>query len=205
MDPFSIVFVCTGNRFRSPLARAFVERLTLGLPVEIGTAGTLDIGEQDALAEAREIAVSCGLDLSGHRSRALRGMSLAGVDLVLGFEEDHVRRAIVDATAPRSGSFRFRELVELLEHVAATPDPSPLERARAAVAAADELRRTEPSLVPGADIPDPFGRSWQVYRETAVLIQRLSVELAERLFGVTGAPGLLPIPEKIRRRRSFLR
>jgi protein-tyrosine phosphatase len=202
---FSIVFICTGNRFRSPLARAFLERLTLGLPVEIGTAGTLDIGDRAALREAREIALSCGVDLSQHRSRALRDMSLEGVDLVLGFEEEHVRRAIVDDAAARSRSFRFRELVELLEHVSPVADPSRAERARKAIAAANELRRSEPSLVTGADVPDPFGRSWRVYRETAAVIRGLSVDLAERLFGVTAAAGLLPVPEKIRGRAWFRR
>ena len=83
---FSICFICTGNRFRSPLAQAFVERLTLGLPaqIQISTAGTLESQGAPALPEARQIAVLCGVDLSGHRSQRLSALSLEATDLVIG-------------------------------------------------------------------------------------------------------------------------
>ena len=101
---FSIAFVCTGNRFRSPLARAFVERLTLGLPIEVVTAGTLEIEGAPVLSEAQELGTWCGVDLSGHRSLPLSKLPLGDLDLVLGFEEQHVRRAVVDAGAGEVGN-----------------------------------------------------------------------------------------------------
>src|SRR6266511_5611370 len=101
---FSVCFICRGNRFRSPLAQAFVERLTLGLPVQISSAGTLETENAPALPEARQIAVLCGVDLSGHRSQRLSALSLEDADLVIGFEEAHVRRAIVDSGAPRANT-----------------------------------------------------------------------------------------------------
>jgi hypothetical protein len=39
---FEVVFVCTGNRFRSPLAAALFGRATAGLPVSVSSRGTLD-------------------------------------------------------------------------------------------------------------------------------------------------------------------
>ena len=43
-EPLRVAFVCTGNRFRSPLAAALLESEAEGLPVEIASLGTLDLG-----------------------------------------------------------------------------------------------------------------------------------------------------------------
>jgi len=198
---FSVCFICRGNRFRSPLAQAFVERLTLGLPVQISSAGTLETENAPALPEARQIAVLCGVDLSGHRSQRLSALSLEDADLVIGFEEAHVRRAIVDSGAPRANTFTFREFVRLLEKCAPAEEAMTVERARSAVTLADDLRRSDPAAA-GEDtgVPDPFGRSWKVQRAIAVQVRDLSIGLAEHVFGVAGSGILLPVPEKIRRR-----
>ena len=200
---FSICFICHGNRFRSPLAQAFVERLTLGLPaqIQISTAGTLESQGAPALPEARQIAVLCGVDLSGHRSQRLSALSLEATDLVIGFEEAHVRRAIVDAGARRSHAFTFRELVRLVRNFDPAPDLTTVERARTSVTFGDGLRRGDPAAVgEHTGVPDPLGRSWKAQLEIAREIRELSLELAEHLFGVAGSELLLPVPEKIRRR-----
>src|SRR2546428_9444207 len=159
---FSLCFICRGNRFRSPLAQAFVERLTLGLPVEISSAGTLERFDAGALPEAREIAMLCGVDLSGHRSQGLSAVSLEGLDLVIGIKEADIRRAIVDAGAPRENSFTFREFVRLVINAPARQTMT-VEGAQTAVRFADDLRRRDPAAGgDDTDIPDPFGRSWKV-------------------------------------------
>jgi protein-tyrosine-phosphatase len=197
---FSVCFICRGNRFRSPLAQAFVERLTLGLPVKISSAGTLEADNAPALPEARQIAVLCGVDLSGHRSQRLSALSLEAADLVIGFEETHARHAIVEAAAPRANTFTFREFVRLLEKCAPAKEAMTVQRARTTVTLADDLRRRDPAATRGdTGIPDPFGRSWKVQKEIAVQVRDLSLELAKHLFGVAGSGVLLPIPEKIRR------
>src|SRR6266850_5316417 len=136
---FSVCFICRGNRFRSPLAQAFVERLTLGLPVQISSAGTLETENAPALPEARQIAVLCGVDLSEHRSQRLSALSLEAADLVIGFEEAHVRRAIVDAGAARAKTFTFREFVRLLRYFVPASEMTSVERARNVVTFADGL------------------------------------------------------------------
>lgn len=211
-DVFSITLICSGNRFRSPLARAFVERLTLGLPLALDTAGTLEIVGAPALPEARRIGVLCGLDLSQHRSRPLSHLRLDGVDLVLGFEEHHVRRAIIDAGAVRARSFMLREFVDLAEKITLPEGLGHVARARSAVEAADELRRTGDGIArDGAEVADPFGRSLKVYRDTAADIRELALALVDRLFGQRRAT-VLPVPERLpgagwltRSRRSFRR
>jgi protein-tyrosine-phosphatase len=205
VDTFSITFVCTGNRFRSPLAEAFVQRLTLGLPVTTDSYGTLSQENAPPLPEAVELARSCGISLSDHRTRYLNKASLQDVDLLLGFEAAHVQQAVVDAQAPRARSFTLHDFVSLLP---AGGRPTPREddvltRARALVAAAGE-RFAELNNPKMKAMPDPFGGTWKVYRQTASDVRDLSITLVEALFGVADADALPPIPQQAGRARKTL-
>lgn len=204
-NTFSIVFVCTGNRFRSPLAEAFVRRLTFGLPVTTESFGTVDVGRAPALPEAVEIAQACGVDLSPHRTRHVGQSALADVDLLVGFEDTHVRAAVVDAEAPRSRAFTFREVVRLLPAVEPAGQGGIVERARQIVHELDSLRETAPKSSAGDETPDPFGRSWNTYRDTASEIRESSILLAAALFGATDTSGLPPVPTRRNRPTAFWR
>lgn len=206
MDTFSIAFVCTGNRFRSPLAAAFVQRLTLGLPVTTESYGTLRVEDAPPLPEAAEISVWCGISLEGHRSRFLNNASLENVDLLLGFEPGHVRQAVVDARAPRDRSFTLGDFVALLPtaYGARPSNGEIVGRARSLVTDAGK-RLGDSTGLRSASIRDPFGGPWKVYRETAVEIRELSIALVERLFGVTDVSALPPVPTRLGRARGILR
>jgi protein-tyrosine phosphatase len=204
VDTFSIAFVCTGNRFRSPLAEAFVHRLTLGLPVSVGSYGTLPLENAPPLPEAVEIGLWCGISLADHRTRYVNNASLEDVDLLLGFEPAHIRHAVVDGQAPRERSFTMRDFVPLLPVAGlATPDEEVVKRARSLVAAAG-ARLAELQNPTMSAMADPFGGPWKVYRQTASDIRDLSVTLVERLFGMADAHGLPPIPKKLGRTRKLL-
>jgi protein-tyrosine phosphatase len=189
-DRFSLLFLCTGNRFRSPLAAAFVRRLTIGLPVTVASAGTLSVGDAPALPEARELGAWCGVELTTHRARHLAREDLVAVDLVVGFEQIHVRDAVIDAGADRGLAFTLGELVGLLGELGPPEPGRPLvAEARERVRLAAESR--DHSLTASGDVPDPFGGPKKGYRSTAVRVQELSVALVEGLFGVTGSSGLV--------------
>jgi protein-tyrosine-phosphatase len=203
VEVFSIAFVCTGNRFRSPLAEAFVQRLTLGLPVTIGSYGTLPLENAPPLPEAVELALCCGISLSDHRTRYLNNASLEDVDLLLGFEPAHIQQAVVDSQSPRERSFTLRDFVSLLPAAGPTArDDDLVERARSLVVAAGE--RFAEFSKPMSAMRDPFGGPWKLYRQTASDIRDLSVTLVERLFGVADARGLPPIPQRLGRVRKTL-
>jgi protein-tyrosine-phosphatase len=204
VDTFSITFVCTGNRFRSPLAEAFVRRLTPGLPVTTDSYGTLSQEHAPPLPEAVELAMACGISLSDHRTRYLNNASLQDVDLLLGFEPAHVQQAVVDAQAPRARSFTLHDFVSLLPTGGlAAPREDVLDRARSLVAATGE-RFAELNKPTMGAMPDPFGGPWKVYRQTASDIRDLSIILVESLFGVADANGLPPIPQQLGRARKTL-
>ena len=72
-DDFDVVVICSGNRFRSPIAEAVLRREAEGLPVRVRSFGTMDLPTGQALPEAIELAPSYGLDLRSHRSRPVAG------------------------------------------------------------------------------------------------------------------------------------
>jgi low molecular weight protein-tyrosine phosphatase len=180
---FHVLFVCTGNRFRSPLAAELFRVHVAGLPVVVSSAGTLDLVAGPAEPEALEQGLLLGVDLSSHRSRCLGDEDLSTVDLVIGFEPAHVARAVVDAKAPRERTFMLAELVELLELDSEEADSgSPIDRARAAVARADLLRVRSGSPAGAHEIADPYGAGAEVARQTAQAIRSLTNRLADGLF-----------------------
>src|SRR5436305_2880324 len=155
---FEVAFVCTGNRFRSPLAAAaFASQVAV--PVTTVSAGLLGLGPVPALPEAVELARSFGLDLASHRARDLSVVDLEPFDLVLGFERSHVQAAVVDASALIERTFTLPELVLLLEEIPAAAKTDPIGQARARVAEAHEARAPSFRTSDMPELLDPLGRS----------------------------------------------
>jgi low molecular weight protein-tyrosine phosphatase len=180
---FLLVFVCTGNRFRSPLAAAHVRALTAGLRVRVESMGTLDLGPVPALPEALDYGSRAGLDLSRHRARPLVPDLLAAADLVLGFEEMHIWDAVMDGGARRAQTFTLPEFVALLQREpdAVNGSTDIVEHARRAIARAHTARqpfRTAKRL----EMRDPLGAGPAAFSEAAAEIGMLTQELTARLF-----------------------
>lgn len=100
---FKVLFVCTGNTCRSPLAEG-VFRYLVG---ELNGAGRLDaksagIRARQAGGSADPRAVSVakkrGYDLSGHRTRQFGTADLNAFDLVLAMDQGHVDHLIACST-----------------------------------------------------------------------------------------------------------
>ena len=180
----NVAFVCTGNRFRSPLAAALLDADTRGLPVQIASLGTLDLGREPALPEAIEIARSLGLDLSAHRARSIAGVDLGAYDLVLGFERKHLMASVVDANSAIERTFTLPELVELLQRIPGPPLPSDaVERARVRLRQAHLARPPGFRNAPMPELTDPLGKTIPAQQEIAREIAQLVSKLAHGLFG----------------------
>ena len=92
---WNLLFVCSGNTCRSPLARAIAERMARERgwnQVRFESAGTSAAAGAPASAQAQEVAAEQGLDLTSHRSRALGRDVLDRADLVLVMSPAHVTR-----------------------------------------------------------------------------------------------------------------
>jgi len=91
-----LLFVCTGNTCRSPLAEALARREAIerGLgDVEVASAGTSAWDGAPASDGALLVAMERGLDLASHRSQQLTRELVQSHDVVLGMGPHHVERA----------------------------------------------------------------------------------------------------------------
>ncbi len=184
-DVFRICVVCTGNRFRSPLTAALLRSRAGGLPIEVESTGTLDIGPARALPEALVAAEELGVDLTEHVARHVTAADVASADLVLGFERMHVAMCVVDLGLPRDRVFTVPELAELLAEIDPPSAADPAERARQAVKAAHELRSAT-AAANLREIADPLGRSRRDREKIVIQVSRLTDEVFDGLFGTTG-------------------
>jgi protein-tyrosine phosphatase len=90
-----VLFVCTANLCRSPMAegvfRAMVARAGMADAFEIASAGTSEkfVGQSPAPA-ALEIAASRGYDISNIRARQVTGDDIAHFDYPLAMDSSHL-------------------------------------------------------------------------------------------------------------------
>ena len=93
-----VLFVCTGNTCRSPMAESIATRMAaeraLG-DVTFSSAGTSAWDGAPASDGALLVAMERGLDLSQHRARMLSRELVAESDLILVMSPHHRDRALV--------------------------------------------------------------------------------------------------------------
>lgn len=116
-----ILFVCTGNTCRSPMAagvmRGLLRRAGLEGTVEVDSAGTaVRAAGQPASPLAIEAAARRGLDIAAHRSRPLAASDLVRFAHPLAMAEGHL--AVLRELAPPGLAGRPRLL---LSHDVADP------------------------------------------------------------------------------------
>ena len=89
----SVLFVCTANRFRSPLAAALFAKVLQEKGVasdwRIGSAGTWAIPRQPTIPRVLSIARRFGIDLSEHSSMIVSRRLLSEYDLILVMQASH--------------------------------------------------------------------------------------------------------------------
>ncbi len=125
----SVLFVCTANRFRSPLAEVCFRELLREQAVEkdwrVGSAGTWTKAGLSALPSAEWSREHLGLDLSGHASRPVGRALLAEYDLIVVMERNQKEALGIDFPEIRARLFLLSAfsgglLYDILDPVKAT-------------------------------------------------------------------------------------
>ena len=84
-----VLFLCTGNTCRSPLAEIIARDLMNGPVPGFGSAGLQAGSGQPASAESVAVAQRMGLDLSAHRARIVCPDMLQATRWVIGMTRSH--------------------------------------------------------------------------------------------------------------------
>jgi protein-tyrosine phosphatase len=99
----SVLFVCTANRFRSPLAAGILEKAlaeeekhrasawNIGRAGDwvVASAGLHAVPLQPVLPDVLDAASQLGIDLSGHLSQEVQDLSLGDYDLIVVMQASH--------------------------------------------------------------------------------------------------------------------
>lgn len=163
-----ILFVCTGNICRSPMAEAMLrhalrERGCAG-EIEIASSGTWAYDGSPATAAAVDTMSARGVDAGSHLSRAVDRDELLQADLIVAMTSVHVRELLEVAPEVKPKLVLHKELAEMAPDLEGADHAE--ERLRRLLAAArPEQRRS-------LDVDDPMGLPVMAYERCAADLER---------------------------------
>lgn len=166
----SVLFVCTGNICRSPIAEALVESRSreFGLPLSARSAGSWAQSGNPATSDAILAADELGLEIQDHEARPVRDHMVREADLILGLAREHRDEVLSLDSQAASKTFTLKELAVLLEALPPALMHADPDAARARIAEAHRLRGSSAGpAVRDPDVPDPIGSALFAYRDVA--------------------------------------
>ena len=121
----SLLFVCTANRFRSPIAEAVFRKLLSEQGIEqnwnVGSAGTWTEDGLLPIPSAEWSLEHLGLDLANHQSRCINRELIAHYDLILVMEKGQKEALQIEYSELSKRIFMLTELSKGPVHD--IPDP----------------------------------------------------------------------------------
>lgn len=146
----SIMFVCTGNICRSPMAHAYLQKKVLDLKKEneyiISSCGTHAINGECATDNSIKAIEKYNVDLTKHRATHIENTDITNYDLIFGLTDSHKRQIIESYPSIKNKVFTLKEYVSSEERY--------------------------------KDIDDPWGLSEEIYNATAKeIVEKINILL----------------------------
>lgn len=203
---FRILFVCTGNLCRSPLAERMVRAWLAELPpvdaarFSVASAGTEALAGNAMDPRSARLCEHFGATASGFLARHLDPGELAGADLVLTASREHRAEALRRCPPAHAKIFTIREFGRLVAAIPPGQLPAsadPVRRARLLTEAARVRRGTvRPDDPASDDIADPVGDVEAIFQTVGSAIARA---LAGPIGIIRGRPVVIPPePDQLR-------
>jgi protein-tyrosine phosphatase len=163
---FRLLFVCTGNICRSPLAERLTRSILGPCPaLQVISAGTRARAGTQMTERARRVLVRLGGDPDGFGSRPLTSELVAAADLVLTATSEHRAESVAAFPPAATRTFTIAEFGTLAGSVpplAVICHEDPVRRAHTLIG---EIRARRGLVrVDQPDIPDPYRGSRLAYR-----------------------------------------
>jgi protein-tyrosine-phosphatase len=207
--PFTVLFVCTGNICRSPLAERVTEAyLAAALgpeasAIRLRSAGTRAVVGSGVHPDSAAVLTALGGDARGFAARQLTEEIACEADLTLALTREHRRSALKRAPRGLARTFTLVEAADLASRIpfaTVLPGETFPDRCRSLVRemAAGRGRRSSDAR---DDIPDPVGRDAEVHQDVGQVIADGIVRLFGRLTDLSSTHRLAdrrveaPMPE----------
>jgi len=191
-----LLFVCTGNICRSPMAegitRAAIERNHPERPVslEVASAGIAGLDGEEPTSEAVRAMEERGIDIRGYEAQTVSRKETVESDLVMVMEERH--KSHVSALAGRAvvPVFLLLKLAEAVQVVLKAEDHGldrvgPLESLESVVSVATVMERNDSWELPlhQYEVADPMGMPLEWYRRAADIMEVAIGDILRALLG----------------------
>jgi low molecular weight protein-tyrosine phosphatase len=146
----TILYVCTGNVCRSPMAEYLLRQRSTGRRLHVASAGVAALVGEPVDTGSATVLASFGIDSSTHRARQFEPWMATDADLVLTAEVAHRDAVMAEVPAALRRTFTIKEFARLVRHVG-TAEPRELIDRSAQI-------RGMYGAVPLEldDVPDPF-------------------------------------------------
>lgn len=162
-----ILFVCTGNICRSPMAELLAKRYFDGSDITVSSAGTHGLPQHRIDVSAALIMENIGIDTQSFRSRRLNQHIAKKADLILCFEKQQRNDVVLTEPAMVQRCFLLTEFAQMCDYCSAQhtiPGHTLSEKLESVIHKSALVRPLLPEM---GDIADPYGKDIEYFRVAA--------------------------------------